>query len=138
MAEGLLREDGGDRFESLSAGSKPAGYVHPRAVAVMSELGIDISAQESKSIQRFLPPDGSAPDVIISVCSNAENDCPIFPGSVVRWHWPFEDPAFAAGNEDQKLQVFREVRDQIRTALRERLLQNEDALREIEQARAVS
>ena len=82
MAEGLLREYGDDRFVALSAGSQPAGYVHPTAVAAMSELGIDISDQTSKSIQDFLPPEGEPPDVIISVCSGAERECPGFPG------WP--------------------------------------------------
>lgn len=121
MAEGLLRELHGDRFESLSAGSNPAGYVHPGAVAAMNQLGIDISHQVSKSISEFLPPDGTPPDVIISVCSGAEKDCPTFPGATKRLHWPFDDPAHATGSDADKAAVFVRVRDEIRQSLQERL-----------------
>jgi len=117
MAEGLLRSIAGDRFESLSAGAKPAGYVHPMSIQVMHEIGIDISAQTSKSINGFLPPQGTPPDLIISVCGNAERECPLFPGRVDRWHWPFDDPAHAMGTEEQKLAEFRRVRDEIKTKL---------------------
>ena len=123
MAEGLLRDLAVDRFEALSAGSKPAGYVHPGAVQVMAELDINISAQASKSINDFLPPDGAPPDTIISVCSGAEHDCPTFPGNVNRLHWPFDDPAHAKGTDAEKLACFRRVRDEIREALTERLIQ---------------
>lgn len=119
MAEGLLRQLGGDRFEALSAGSKPAGYVHALAVAVMAELGIDISRQTSKHISEFLPPAGQPPDLIISVCSSAEKECPVFPGAVERLHWPFDDPAHAVGDEDEKLSEFRRVRDEIGSRLAE-------------------
>ncbi|NQV27193.1 MAG: arsenate reductase ArsC [Rhodopirellula sp.] len=122
MAEGLLREFAGDRFEALSAGSRPAGYVHAGAVQAMAELGIDISDLRSKSINEFLPPEGSPPDTIISVCSGAEHDCPTFPGNVERLHWPFDDPAHAEGTDEEKLACFRRVRDEIRDALRERLI----------------
>jgi len=122
MAEGLLRSHGGDRFVALSAGSKPAGYVHPMAVAAMSELGIDVSGQQSKSINDFLPPDGDPPDVIISVCSGAEKECPNFPGNVTRLHWPFDDPAHATGSDEEKAGEFRRVRDEILATLQERLL----------------
>lgn len=122
MAEGLLRNAAGDRFEALSAGSNPSGYIHPKAIEVMAELGIDISAQQSKSISDFLPPDGTPPDTIISVCSGAEKDCPNFPGAVERLHWPFEDPAYADGTDEEKLSVFRKVRDLIRQTLRNRLV----------------
>ena len=117
MAEGLLRHLAGDRFESLSAGAKPAGYVHPLSVRVMHESGIDISSQTSKSINDFLPPQGTPPDLIISVCGNAERECPLFPGRVERWHWPFNDPAHVIGTEDEKLAEFRRVRDEIKTKL---------------------
>lgn len=117
MAEGLLRELAGDRFEALSAGSKPAGYVHKGSVKAMAELGIDISDLRSKSINEFLPPEGTPPDLIISVCSGAEHDCPTFPGSVERLHWPFDDPAHAEGTEEEKLTCFRRVRDEIREAI---------------------
>ncbi|MCX7419547.1 MAG: arsenate reductase ArsC [Planctomycetia bacterium] len=122
MAEGLLREIAGDRFESLSAGAKPAGYVHPLSVQVMHEVGIDISSQTSKSINEFLPPDGMPPDLIISVCSNAERECPLFPGRVERSHWPFDDPAHATGTGEQKLVEFRRVRDEIKTRLERELI----------------
>lgn len=122
MAEGLLRELGGDRFVALSAGAKPAGYVHPMAVDAMTELDIDISAQASKSINDFLPPAGEPPDLIISVCGAAEKECPNFPGAVARKHWPFDDPAYATGTDDEKRSEFRRVRDEIRATLEERLL----------------
>ncbi|MGZ0165951.1 MAG: arsenate reductase ArsC [Planctomycetales bacterium] len=122
MAEGLLRELAGDRFEALSAGSKPAGYVHKGGIQAMSELGIDISDLRSKSINEFLPPEGTPPDLIISVCSGAEHDCPIFPGTVERLHWPFDDPAHAEGTDEEKLACFRRVRDEIREAVTEKLI----------------
>lgn len=122
MAEGLLRELGGTRFVALSAGAKPAGYVHERAVAAMKEIGIDISGQRSKSILEFLPPNGEPPDVIISVCSSAEKECPHFPGQVQRLHWPFDDPYHSRGTEDEVMAEFRRVRDEIRQALQERLI----------------
>ena len=124
MAEGLLRDLAGDRFEALSAGSNPAGYVHAGAVQAMNELGIDISDLRSKSIDEFLPPVGEPPDTIISVCSNAEHDCPTFPGNVERLHWPFDDPAHATGSDEEKLACFRRVRDEIRTALTRRLIES--------------
>lgn len=122
MAEGLLRNLAGDRFESLSAGAKPAGYVHPLSVQVMHESGIDISSQTSKSINDYLPPHGTPPDLIISVCGNAERECPLFPGRVERWHWPFDDPAHATGTDAEKLSEFRRVRDEIRTRLESELI----------------
>jgi arsenate reductase (thioredoxin) len=122
MAEGLLRNLAGDRFDALSAGSNPAGYVHAGAVQAMSEFGIDISDLRSKSIDEFLPPVGEPPDTIISVCSNAEHDCPTFRGNVERLHWPFNDPAHATGTDEEKLACFRRVRDEIRTTLTERLI----------------
>ena len=112
----------GDRFESLSAGAKPAGYVHPLSVQVMQESGIDISSQTSKSINDYLPPHGMPPDLIISVCGNAERECPLFPGRVERWHWPFDDPAHATGSDAEKLAEFRRVRDEIRTRLERELI----------------
>ncbi|MCA9069757.1 MAG: arsenate reductase ArsC [Planctomycetaceae bacterium] len=122
MAEGWLRELGGDRYESLSAGAKPAGYVHPMAIEVMGEVGVDISAQLSKSISDFLPPDGTPPDVIVSVCDAASKECPTFPGLVERIAMPFDDPAHAQGSEDEKLDCFRRVRDEIRTAIEQQFL----------------
>lgn len=118
MAEGFLRHLFGDRFESLSAGAKPAGYVHACAVAVMAECGIDISIQVSKSIRDFLPPQGTPPDVVISVCSTADENCPVFPANVERWQWPFDDPFHATGSELEQMPEFRRVRDEIREQIK--------------------
>ena len=117
MAEGLLRSLYGDRFEALSAGAKPAGYVHPRAVTVMAEVGVDIKAQTSKSIHDFVPPKGTPPDVVIGVCSRADENCPSFPVQVERWHWPFDDPFHSAGSEEEQMSEFRRVRDEIRARI---------------------
>ncbi len=87
----------------------------------MNQLGIDISRQVSKSITEFLPPEGTPPDVIISVCSGAEKDCPNFPGATRRLHWPFDDPAHATGSDAENAAVFERVRDEIRNTLAERL-----------------
>ena len=122
MAEGWLRELSKGRYESLSAGARPAGYVHPLAIEVMREVGIDISGQQSKSIADFLPPQGEPPDVIVSVCDRAATDCPVFPGQVERIAMPFDDPAHAEGSDNEKLAVFRRVRDEIRAAIEERFL----------------
>ena len=125
LAEGLLRKLAGDEYVSLSAGSRPADHVHPLAVEVMQEIGVDISDHNSKSITTFLPPEGEAPDLVISVCSNAEKDCPTFPAPVGRLHWPFDDPAEATGTKEEKLAVFRRVRDKIRARLEEGLARGE-------------
>ncbi|REJ72692.1 MAG: arsenate reductase ArsC [Planctomycetota bacterium] len=117
MAEGLLRQLAGDRYESLSAGADPSGYVHPLAVRVMQELEIDISDQRSKHIDEFLPPAGSPPDLIISVCAAADKQCPVFPAAVEQKHTPFDDPAHAEGTDEQKLVEFRRVRDEIRAMI---------------------
>ena len=117
MAEGLLRTYHDDCCEALSAGAKPAGYVHPRAVTVMAELGIDISPQLSKSIYEFLPPRGNPPDVVIGVCPKADENCPTFPAAVERWHWPCDDPFHATGSEEALMSEFRRVRDEIRSRL---------------------
>jgi len=114
MAEGLLRHLAGDRFEVASAGGAPA-EVRPEAIAVMRELGIDISHQVSKSVDEFL---GQDFDYVITVCDNANEQCPIFPSNTKRIHWSFEDPAAAAGDEQARLAVFRRVRDEIFDRLR--------------------
>lgn len=115
MAEGLLRQDAGDRFEALSAGVEPS-HVRPLAVAAMREIGIDISGQRSKSVEEF---SGQEFDYVITVCDNANERCPVFPGRTTRLHWSFEDPAAADGDEAAQLAVFRRVRDEIRARLRE-------------------
>src|SRR6478609_2943254 len=111
LAEGILRNSAKDHFRVASAGSKPAGYVHPLAIKVMSEIGIDISKHTSKHMNEFL---AQRVETVITVCGNADQACPVFPGQMNRYHWPFEDPAHATGTEEEKLEVFRKVRDQIR------------------------
>jgi arsenate reductase len=111
LAEGILRHAAGDLFEVHSAGSKPAGYVHPKAIQVMLEIGIDISGHTSKHMSEFL---GTKVDTVITVCGNADQACPMFPGQVNRYHWGFDDPAHAQGTNEEVLTAFRQVRDQIR------------------------
>lgn len=111
LAEGILRAAAGDFLTIASAGSKPAGYVHPLAIRAMAEIGIDISAHTSKHLGEFL----AAPvETVITVCGNVDQACPIFPGQVNRHHWPFDDPAHATGTDEEKLEVFRRVRNEIR------------------------
>ena len=114
MAEGLLRHDAGDRFEVASAGVEPS-HVRPHAIEVMREVGIDISNHRSKSVNEFT---GEDFDYVITVCDNANERCPLFPGNTRRIHWSFDDPAAAEGEEPEKLAVFRRVRDEIRDRLR--------------------
>jgi arsenate reductase len=114
MAEGLLRHDAGDRFEVASAGTKP-GQVRPEAIAVMKELGIDISGHRSKSVDEF---SGKSFDYVLTVCDNAKESCPIFPGHANRLHRNFEAPATFQGSEEHRLAVFRRVRDEIRSYLK--------------------
>jgi arsenate reductase len=111
MAEGLLRALGGNRFDVFSAGAKPAGHVHPLAIQVMQELDIDISRHTSKSLAVF---DGQQFDYLITVCDNARETCPAYAGAAQQIHWSFDDPAHATGTDEQKLTVFRRVRDEIR------------------------
>lgn len=111
LAEGILREAAGDILDVRSAGSKPSGYVHPHAITVMQEIGIDISAHQSKSMNDFLD---QPIETVITVCGNADQACPMFPGQVNRHHWPFEDPAHATGTEEEILTTFRRVRDEIK------------------------
>jgi len=111
MAEGFLRAASGGVFEVASAGSKPAGYVHPLSIKAMAEAGIDISKNTSKHMNEFL---NQPVETVITVCGNADQACPVFPGQVNRYHWPFLDPAPAPGNEEEQLKVFREVRDEMR------------------------
>jgi arsenate reductase len=111
MAEGILRAAAGDLIEVHSAGSNPAGYVHPKAVAVLAEIGIDLSAHTSKHMNLFLD---RRITTVITVCGKADQVCPMYPGQVNRHHWGFDDPAHATGTEDQILAQFRRVRDEIR------------------------
>jgi arsenate reductase (thioredoxin) len=118
MAEGLLRYLGGDRFEVFSAGTE-ATLVRPLAIKAMAEAGIDISKQQSKTLDRYLD---EAFDDVITVCDTAAETCPIFPGAAHRRHWSFEDPSKARGSEDEQLGVYRRVRDEIRTRIEHELL----------------
>jgi arsenate reductase len=114
MAEGLLRHDAGDRFDVVSAGTKPS-IVRPEAIAVMREIGIDISGNRSKPVDEFA---GRDFDYVLTVCDNAKETCPVYPGHANRLHRSFEDPAAFAGSEAERLAHFRLVRDQIRVYLR--------------------
>lgn len=110
MAEGLLRSLAGDRYNVESAGTV-ASFVRPQAIAVMNEIGIDIAQHRSKCVDEFLDQEF---DYVITVCDNANQTCPVFPGKSTRIHWSFEDPAEATGTEADVLNVFRRVRDEIR------------------------
>ena len=114
MAEGLLRDLAGDRYEVASAGVSPT-QVRPEAIAAMREIGVDISRHRSKSVDEFT---AQQFDYVITVCDNANEQCPIFPGNTKRLHWSFEDPAAAEGDEQARLAVFRRVRDEIQQRLR--------------------
>jgi arsenate reductase len=114
MAEGLFRLEGGDRFEVFSAGTKPTS-VRPEAIAVMTEIGVDLSGHRSKSVDEFA---GEPLDLVITVCDSARESCPVFASRARRLHWPFEDPAAVQGSEETRLAAFRKVRDQIREKIR--------------------
>ncbi len=111
LAEAILRQAAGDVIEVASAGSKPAGFVHPIAIEVLKEIGLDASAHRSKHLSEFL---NQPVHTVITVCGNADQVCPIFPGQVQRFHWGFDDPAHATGTPDEVRAVFRRVRDEIR------------------------
>ncbi len=114
MAEVLLRHDAGDRFEVFSGGTKPS-QVRPEAIAVIRELGIDISGHRSKNVDEFT---GQNFHYVLTVCDNAKESCPIFPGKTVAIHRNFEDPAAVQDSEEKRFAVFRRVRDEIRDYLR--------------------
>ena len=114
MAEGLLRHDAGDRFEVSSAGTKPT-HVRPEAVTVMRELGIDVSGHRSKGVEEFA---GQQFDYVLTVCDNAKESCPIFPGESIKVHYNFEDPGALQGSEEARLAAFRRIRDEIRDYLK--------------------
>ncbi len=121
MAEGWINELLGDRWEARSAGTQPAERVHPLAVRVMAEVGVDISGQTPQPVDRFLRDPWN---LVVTVCDRAAETCPVFPGRVERMHVSFADPALATGSEPERLAVFRGVRDDIRdrllAAIRER------------------
>jgi arsenate reductase (thioredoxin) len=111
MAEGILRHAGGGLFEVFSAGSNPAGYVHPTAIAAMREIDIDISGHTSKHLEQFL---NAGVDTVITVCDSANDACPVFPGNVRRYLWGFEDPPKAVRPGESEMDAFRRIRDAIR------------------------
>jgi arsenate reductase len=114
MAEGFLRATAGDRFEVESAGTEKT-RVHPLAIRAMREAGVDIGSHQSKTLEGLL---NERWDYVITVCDRADETCPIFPRTVRRLHWTFEDPSRAAGTEDERLQVFRRIRDEISARIR--------------------
>ena len=114
IAEGLLRDMAGDRFEVVSAGVAPS-FVRPEAIAAMGEIGIDISQHRSKSVNEFL---GQSFDYVITVCDNANQQCPMFPGKAERIHWSIADPAEVTGDEQERLAAFRSARDDLRERLK--------------------
>ena len=114
MAEGLLRHDASDRFEVESAGTKP-GHVRPEAIAVMKEIGIDLFGHRSKHVDEFAD---QSFDYVLTVCDNAKESCPVFPGHGNRIHMAFDDPAALVGSEHDRLALFRRVRDEIRSYLK--------------------
>lgn len=111
MAEGVLRDALGDTHEVFSAGAKPSGYVHPLAIDVMKEIGIDVSGHQSKHLDQFLD---AKIDTVITVCGNANEACPVFPGQANRYHWGFEDPPHAQREDEEPIDAFRRIRDEIK------------------------
>ena len=120
MAEGLLRHLAGDKFEVFSAGVRPT-QLNPLAIKVMSEIGIDISKQKSKSIKEFF---GQQFDYVITVCDNAKQTCPAFPGKYGKIHWKLEDPAEVQGSEEDKTKFFREIRNKIDNKIKKFLMKD--------------
>ncbi len=120
MAEGLLRSLAGDRFEAFSAGLE-ATRVRPEAVSVMAEIGIDVSDQESKTLDRYL---GESFDHVVTVCDEANEACPFFPGARERLHWSLPDPSRARGTDEERLEVFRSVRDRLKDHIAGELANN--------------
>lgn len=115
MAEGWLRSIGGDRFDARSAGTRPRDTIHPLALQVMSEVGIDMSNHQTKGLTPFLH---QSWDFVITVCDDAREECPAFPGASQHISWSFKDPVAATGSEEERLQVFRRVRNEIQTRVR--------------------
>jgi arsenate reductase len=127
MAEGILQKAAGDLMVVCSAGSKPAGFVHPLAIKVLAEIGIDIADHTSKHMNDFL---NRPVTTVITVCGSADQVCPMFPGQVNRYHWGFDDPARAEGTDEEILGVFRRVRDEIKRVFEAYAFGYRDALKE--------
>ena len=128
MAEGILREVAGDVLNVQSAGSDPAGHVHPLAIRAMGEIGIDISSHTSKHMNEFL---SCEVETVITVCDNADQACPTFPGQANRYHWPFPDPAKAEGTQEEIRKVFEQVRDDIRGVFTDYGLSRKDSIKKL-------
>lgn len=111
MAEATWQMIGGDQWKAVSAGSRPSGHVHPMAIEAMRELGVDLSSHHSKSVDDLK---GQDFDLVVTVCDNARETCPVFSGAGQTLHWPFDDPAEATGTDAEKTAVFRRVRDEIK------------------------
>ena len=129
MAEGILREVAGDVLNVQSAGSDPAGHVHPLAIRAMGEIGIDISSHTSKHRNEFL---SCEVETVITVCDNADQACPTFPGQANRYHWPFPDPAKAEGTQEEIRKVFEQVRDDIRGVFTDYGLSRKDSIKKLQ------
>ncbi len=129
MAEGILREVAGDVLNVQSAGSDPAGHVHPLAIRAMGEIGIDISSHTSKHMNEFL---SCEVETVITVCDNADQACPTFPGQANRYHWPFPDPAKAEGTQEEIRKVFEQVRDDIRGVFTDYGLSRKDSIKKLQ------
>ena len=114
MAEAIMNTLGKGQSQSFSAGAKPAGFVHPLAARTLQEAGYPTDGLRSKSWDEFK---GDSFDAIVTVCDNARESCPVFPGKAERIHWSFEDPAGAAGSEEEKLRIFRKVFAEIQTRI---------------------
>lgn len=119
MAEALWEQLGEGEWQSASAGSKPSGYVHPLAIQAMQELNIDLSQHQSKSLHLF---QDQSFDLVVTVCDNARESCPVFPGATETLHWPFDDPADATGTDEEKMTFFRRVRDEIQQTIQNYLI----------------
>lgn len=111
MAEALARKYHGDLFDVVSAGSRPAGWVHPLAIEAMAELGVDISAAQSKSADPFVK---EKFDIVVTVCDSAAADCPVWPGAKRIEHWPIVDPSYGEDDPDTRYERFLETRDELK------------------------
>ncbi len=118
MAEAIWNEAASGDWQASSAGSSPSGYVHPLAIEVIEEIGLDIRSSRSKHVDEFRK---QAFDLVITVCGNARDSCPTFAGAVETLHWPFDDPADATGSDEEQKQVFARVRDEIASKIRKYL-----------------
>lgn len=114
MAEAIWNTQGDGKWEAISAGSRPSGYVHPLAITAMQENDLPTEGLQSKSSQPF---ESQSFDLVVTVCGNAQADCPVWPGASEVLHWPFEDPADATGTDQEKLACFRDIRDQIQARI---------------------